>query len=295
MTGPERGFLLLTSHLGDPGRKVLTTAQFRRLTQRVRQQPKQDPQRDLTPEDLLALGYDDSNAQRICLLLSQNIQLDWYLSRAKKENVIPLTRATAAYPEKLWGALGEDCPGTLWARGDISLLQYPAVSLVGSRDLQPDNQVFAREVGRQAARQGYVLVSGNARGADRTAQESCLEKGGKVISVVADCLLDCPQRENVLYLSEDGFDLPFSNCRALSRNRIIHALGKLTFVAQCADGKGGTWNGTTQNLRYGWSPVFSFRDGSSAHTELVQMGATPVDMPALRNFSALKADLQSFL
>ena len=31
MNGKERGFLLLTSHLGDPERKPLTVAQFRQL------------------------------------------------------------------------------------------------------------------------------------------------------------------------------------------------------------------------------------------------------------------------
>ena len=37
MTGAEKGFLLLTSHLGDPARPVLTTAQFRTLAVRAGQ------------------------------------------------------------------------------------------------------------------------------------------------------------------------------------------------------------------------------------------------------------------
>ena len=35
MTGAERGFLLLTSHLGTPLRRPLTVAQFRVLTERM--------------------------------------------------------------------------------------------------------------------------------------------------------------------------------------------------------------------------------------------------------------------
>ena len=35
MNPRERGFLLLTSHLGIPDRKVLTQAQLRQLTQRI--------------------------------------------------------------------------------------------------------------------------------------------------------------------------------------------------------------------------------------------------------------------
>ena len=40
--------------------------------------------------------------------------------------------------------------------------------------MRQENRTFAEEVGRQAALQGLTLVSGNARGADRAAQESCV-------------------------------------------------------------------------------------------------------------------------
>ena len=166
---------------------------------------------------------------------------------------------------------------------------------MGSRDLAPDNLAFAEEVGKQAARQGYVLVSGNARGADRAAQESCLTHGGAVISVVADRLIEHPVQENVLYLSEDGYDLEFTSHRALKRNRVIHALSEQVFVAQCNYGKGGTWDGAKNNLRYGWSHVFCFRDGSKGIAELEQMGAVCVESTVLADFSALQPDMMNFI
>ena len=57
MTGRERGFLLLASHLGDPSRKPLTGPQLRSLAQRVREMEVDDPDRDLTEGDLMALGF----------------------------------------------------------------------------------------------------------------------------------------------------------------------------------------------------------------------------------------------
>ena len=165
----------------------------------------------------------------------------------------------------------------------MELLKEPTVSLVGSRELREDNWRFAAEVGRQAALQGYVLVSGNARGADRAAQDSCLAHGGKVISVVADELWKQPQKENILYLSEDGYEEAFSAQRALSRNRVIHALGLKTFVAQASMKTGGTWHGTVKNLRFGWSPVFCYDDGSEASKMLCQMGASAVGMDDLNS------------
>lgn len=95
-------------------------------------------------------------------------------------------------------------------------------------------------------------------------QQACRDRGGSYISVVADELEKWEPRPNCLYLSEDGFGEHFSAQRALSRNRIIHALGDGTLVAQCRLEMGGTWSGTTQNLRRGWSPVTCFEDGSAA-------------------------------
>jgi len=142
-------------------------------------------------------------------------------------------------------------------------------------------------VGRHAAQLGLTLISGNARGADRTAQEACLESGGRVISIVADELSKQPLDDNLLYISEDGFDESFSAQRAISRNRCIHALGQVVFVAQCAMGKGGTWDGTVKNLRRNMSPVVCFRDGSEASKELEQLGAYLIDLEQLCNFTAL--------
>lgn len=295
MNAREQGFLLLTSHLGDPERKVLTQAQLRSLFLRVRagDMPKQD--RELTCEDVMGLGYDREMAARIVELLSQQEQLDWYLKQAAKAGCMPVSRISEHYPLVLRKKLGVDCPGGLWMKGDPALLQKPAISLVGSRTLWAENAAFAREVGRQAARQGYILISGNAKGADQTAQNACLDAGGQVISIIADSLADCPADDRILYISEDGFDLPFSGLRALSRNRLIHAMGQLTLVAQCNFEKGGTWDGTKNNLKKGYSPVFCFQDGSRGIEALVGRGAMPIIIEQLADFSALQPEQACFL
>ena len=98
-----------------------------------------------------------------------------------------------------------------------------------------------------------------------------------------------------MYLSKTGFDLEFTSYRALDRNTVIQAFGSHTFVAQCTYGKGGTWDGTRNNLRKGYSPVFCFRDGTPAMTELEQMGAKLIDIEQLQDISVLRSDTQSFL
>lgn len=293
MTGAERGFLLLTSHLGNPERPVLTTAQFRMLTDRVVHGETPREERELTASDLIQLGYGRDMAARIVRLLSEEDLLHHYLHRGHRLDCVPVTRVTEAYPLILRQRLGLDSPGTLWGKGNLSLLNTPAISLVGSRELCPENHRFAEAVGRYAAKQGLTLVSGNARGADRAAQESCLNAGGSVISVVADELWKQPLRERVLYLSETDFEEGFSAQRALSRNRVIHAMGIVTFVAQSSFGTGGTWDGTVKNLQNGWSRVYGFRDGSDAMAELSQMGLELIGMDQLADFYDLPQSEQN--
>ena len=272
----------------------MTTAQLRRLGRYAAQMERPTEDRELCLDDLAAIGCGNVLGQRILDLLSQTDVLEHYMSKARKAGCVPLTRVSTEYPKALWERLADECPAVLWAKGDLRILNGPKIALVGSRNIRRGNGTFAEEVGRQAALQGYTLVSGNARGADRIAQESCLRHGGKVISIIADELSRQPMADRVLYLSEEDFDASFSAQRALSRNRVIHALADKTFVAQCSLETGGTWDGTMKNLRRGWSSVFCFRDGSEACSRLISMGAQPVVPEDLSNLDILMKKEISF-
>ena len=293
MTGAERGFLLLSSHLGNPERKPLTTAQLRTLADRMAHSPRHSQDREVEAADLAALGYRSDMVRRILALLEEEDLLQHYLHRASKAGCVPISRIREGYPAILRQRLGLDSPGCLWVKGDTSILNTPAIALVGSRDLREENRRFAEAVGIHAARQGLTLVSGNARGADKTAQNACLQSGGRVISIVADDLAKHPLQERILYVSEDGFDEAFSAQRAISRNRCIHALGRMTFVAQASLEKGGTWDGTVKNLKHGWSSVACLRDGCDASRRLEAMGAYQVDTEDLGDLSALQEPTQT--
>ena len=288
MNPREAGFLLLGSCLGDPARRPLTPPQLQRLAARVRLHPIPGAgEEELTPAHLFKLGCSHSEAEHIVSLLSETDRLSAYLDPAAALGLQCLTRANPRYPRRLMRALGDRAPSVLWFDGNLDLLQRTGLSLVGSRELRPENRAFAQAAGLQMARQGYVLVSGGARGADAAAQASCLTGGGQVISVLAGPLTGASHR-NLLLCCEDSFDLPFSPARALSRNRLIHILGEKTLVAQAAFGSGGTWAGATENLRRGWSPVFCFTDGSPGAKALLERGATGVTISQLTDFSSLQ-------
>ena len=282
------GFALLGSHLGDLDRKILTPAGIRQLTERMKMFPSGNGEQLLTLKDLTALGYGSREGENILSLLNDRDILDAYLAEGRKHRCFLLTRGEEAYPALLRKRLGGESPCCLFYKGDPELIKTPCISLVGSRDLNSPNAAFAREAGYQAAEHGLTLVSGNARGADRTAQQACLEAGGRVISVVADSLTDKIENERILYLSQEDFDAPFSAQRALSRNHVIHALGCMTLVCQCSFGTGGTWSGTTRNLQKGWSLVVCFRDGSEASLALQQRGAYLMDIGDLSHLTDIR-------
>lgn len=293
MRPAEQGFLLLTSNLGNPERRPLTAAQLRVLSERMRLMNRPKGDRDLAVTDIMDLGYRADMAQRIISLLSDTWLLDNYLKRGSRAGCSSLTRISDGYPRRILEKLGNEAPGCLWLKGDAGFLDMPKISLVGSRDIRRENAAFAAEVGTQAAKQGYALVSGNARGADRIAQQACLESGGNVICIVADSLPDKKTVPGILYISEDEYDAQFSAQRAHSRNRLIHCLGERTFVAQADLGQGGTWTGTVKNLQKGWSNVFCYDDASNAAVELAQMGAWPITASDLTDISALQTDTPS--
>lgn len=273
---------------------ALSLAQARELSRRARAAGigEEDPFRDVTVKDVRRLGYSEYEAGHIVSLLGRERQLDGYLLAAEKADVAVITRLDARFPQRLREQLGARCPAALFCRGDLRLLQRPCISVVGSRHLAQPGAQFAAQAGRLAAREGFTLCSGDAMGADRTAQEACLRGGGSVLIFPATELVYCPVRENVLYAAEGGFEFGFSAQRALSRNRFIHAMGEKTLVAQTSFGKGGTWNGSLDNLQHEYSPLFVFDDGSEGARALCARGATPVQ--ALTSLQALTPAQLSF-
>ena len=273
MTPRERGFLLLCGDLGD-GMQPLSLYQLELLRRRMTAaQPDGDPDAEITPALLRSLGYRGSYALRLTALLDREDVLDSYLSLGAENGCHPLTCISDGFPQALRVKLGRRCPAVLFYRGDLSLLRGRAVALTGSRRLEEGGRAFAERIGQLAAKQDCTLVSGNARGADKAAQEACLQNGGRVIAVVSEPLAEQPApAARLLYLAESGWHQEFSAQRALSRNRLIYALAEKSFVAQCAPG-GGTFKGAGEALRHGISEIIANDDGSEGIAALRDLGA----------------------
>src|SRR5207237_7616065 len=86
-----------------------------------------------------------------------------------------LTLGQGLYP-RLLSEL-EDAPPLLMAKGNLSLLDRPAVAMVGARNASAAACRFARGLAHDLGQRDLVVVSGLARGIDSAAHDGALDTG----------------------------------------------------------------------------------------------------------------------
>jgi DNA processing protein len=141
-----------------------------------------------------------------------------------------------------------DAPPVLFALGNLTLLESPAVAIVGSRNHSPYGGEVARALAWGAAASGLVVVSGMARGLDAVAHAAALDAGGGTIGVLGNGLgIIYPSANRELYrrVAAGGLLLsefpPGERPTAGSfprRNRLISGLARVTVVIEAAEGSG---------------------------------------------------------
>ena len=95
-----------------------------------------------------------------------------------------------------------DPPPCLYAIGDTSLLRQRALAVVGSRKCSEYGKRIAMQIGKTAAQNQVVLVSGMAKGIDSFAHLGALRAGGKTIAVLGSGVNICYPRENAKLYAE---------------------------------------------------------------------------------------------
>lgn len=246
------------------------------------------------------LALDAEQSARLVSLFARRGQLAMELERLSRLGIWTLTLGDERYPRLLVERLADLAPPVLFGLGEQALLERDGLAVVGSRDASAEALEAARRAGEEAARQGWALVSGAARGVDTAAMRGAFEAGGAVVGLPADGLerhlRDATVRASavdgrVVYLSAYRPDAPFSVGAAMGRNKLIYCLARVAFVAQASAGSGGTWAGAIEALENGWLPVYVL-DGNAiakGNCDLVHHGARPLAVDNLKDFEALAA------
>jgi DNA processing protein len=114
-------------------------------------------------------------------------------ARARGERIVGLDEPD--YPALLRRIY--DPPPVLWVRGRLDPDDGErAVAIVGARKATPAGAALARQIARDLAAAGVVIVSGLARGIDSEAHAGCLDAGGRTIAVLGSALDELYPAEN---------------------------------------------------------------------------------------------------
>ncbi len=225
--------------------------------------------------------------ERLNALLARGFLLGQALEYWSSHGIWVMGRGDPGYPKTLKAKMKEDAPPIIYGCGDKGVLEFGGLAVVGPRDVADELYKYAYEVGATAARSGYLIVSGGARGVDEAGVRGCIEAGGFGCEVLAEDLLKAsidPVRVQsissghlVLVTSFDPSS-SFQSYNALQRNKLIYALADAALVIDSKVGKGGTWAGASEQLKkLKYAPVYvrSGQPSSEGLERLRQDGALP--------------------
>ena len=181
-----------------------------------------------------------------------------YLANLEKDNIKVITIMDVEYPEKL--RYLDDAPMLLYCKGDISLLNQDAISMVGTRMPSNYGRYVTEKFAGVLASAGLVVVSGLAYGVDAISHRKTLEEGGKTIAVLGGGLNHIYPEANTNLaneIAEKGLLIseypPFAKPTKYTfpnRNRIIAGLSLGTLITE-AGKKSGTIHTKEFALDYG--------------------------------------------
>ena len=168
--------------------------------------------------------------------------LEW----AQHDDQFILTQDQTRYPSLLRQIA--DPPIVLFAKGDLSRLEHPALAIVGARHASADGLDHANEFACALARQGWCVTSGLAQGIDAAAHRGALLggiTGGGTIAVLgtgADVVYPRNHAELVrrilseggLIMTEFPLGTPARPHHFPRRNRIVAGLSHGVLVVEAA-------------------------------------------------------------
>ena len=138
--------------------------------------------------------------------------------------------------------------GEIWYQGDLSLLNLPKVSIVGTREISEEGMARTRRLTTALVEKGLCIVSGLAAGVDTIAHQTALDQKGKTIAVMGTPINQCFPKENAplkerimregLLLSQFNPGRPVHKGNFPKRNEFMARISAVTFVVEAQERSG---------------------------------------------------------
>jgi len=296
MNETNQAILLLTVRFGASkadGIAPLGPAEYGQLASWLHRKDHEPSELLHHPEEVL-FGWSDPTGRittdRIKGLLNRGMAMGISLEKWLGSGLWILTRADSDYPDSLRKHLGQGAPSVLFGAGNRSLLHVGGLAMVGTRNITEEDRLFGEMIAKQAASEGFNVVSGGARGIDDIAMRSALEVEGTALAILSCGLLRASlakrwrtaiRRDRLCLVSTFYPEAGFQIGNAMARNKYIYCLSDVALVVQSAKGEGGTWAGATENLKHQWAKLFVRSESQSDGLEaLIGLGAMPLSIPS---------------
>ena len=209
------------------------------------------------------------------VLLRKNLLKDWenlddleinnQYQNIINSNIHLMTGLSDKYPGQLRKTLKHSAPAILYYKGNQSLFNQPSIAVIGSRNASIEAVDETKKICGILSSNGFNIVSGYAKGIDRTAHISALNNEGTTSIVLPNGLNEFKIHKDInlsnkeidwLVLSEFQCDSPWSGANAMTRNKTIIGLSSLVIVMESGpekDTKGrksGTFNSAQMAKKY---------------------------------------------
>jgi DNA processing protein len=162
---------------------------------------------------------------------------------------IALTQDDAEYPARLKEL--KDAPVVLYVKGDLSSLKRAGergLAVIGTRMHTNYGERMATQLAGSAARAGWIITSGMAKGIDSVAHWAAIDAGGRTVAVQGCGLTHVYPQENVTLahaiaengclVSEQPMTVRPDRRTFPMRNRIVAGMSEGTLVVEAGTGSG---------------------------------------------------------
>ena len=140
---------------------------------------------------------------------------------------------------------GNDGRVNIYYSGQLDLLDAPAVSIVGTREVSKPGWTLAYQLARALSSAGVTVVSGLAKGVDTAALTGVVDNGGNAVAVIGTPLDKAYPAENAelqqtiyaqhLLVSPFRNGAPVFKSNFPVRNRIMAAISDATVIIEASD------------------------------------------------------------
>jgi len=186
--------------------------------------------------------------------VAQKKLVEYTQSNSSERKIVEIPLDSPDYPPLLRQI--KNPPKTIYAFGNIKLLQKPAIAIVGTRQPSEKGEYFAKRVTEFYAKQGFVIVTGLALGVDTIATKTALDLGAPVIGVLPSPVNDIVPKSNTelaeeivknggLLISELPEGTKPKKYHFVQRNRIISGISFAVAVIES-----GLEGGTMHTVKF---------------------------------------------